>query len=384
MLTINTKDVLLNNPQEIFEKLRNVGVAVVPLHEISHKQRETALTNTSFYHNANEVFNADYQVKDITIEEKLNPGSIVARKAPDAAGGWIHQYCTHLHILIQMNKTFREHISLLNPGDLKFKPNRIRYGYKKFRNNPSTVHFDGHPFEVKSGKITFAEKPLIATIIAITGTRRFVWWDLKGKDLKPIYDFWVKKGSKSFTFIDPEFMNETYPGCRRLIDVDCSRYPHLILFNECIPHEIADSPSISIFLSPVPSFDKTKITKAKTTSYHPTEFIGLTKHESDKVGICFQMPGFEWPSGKKSYPFCHIRPYVHYKTRIKPRYFQNGKIKMTFMGGDVDQHTEEYKRRLAERGIKLPAFLFKETTPNFVNDIAAFPDIILRDYGFIE
>jgi len=95
------------------------------------------------------------------------------------------------------------------------------------------------------------------------------------------------------------------------------------------------------------------------------------------------MPGFEWPSHKKAYPFCHIRPYSHYKTRIKPRYLKNGKIQMDHIGGDVDQHTADYQRKLTERGIKLPAFIFKAETPNFVNDIASFPEVILRDYGFI-
>ena len=57
---------------------------------------------------------------------------------------------------------------------------------------------------------------------------------------------------------------------------------------------------------------------------------------------------------------------------------------MNFIGGNIDQHTTEYQRKLTERGIKLPACLFCQETPNFVNDIASFPEIILRDYGFIN
>ena len=118
-------------------------------------------------------------------------------------------------------------------------------------------------------------------------------------------------------------------------------------------------------------------------TYHPEIYKGITKHESDKVGICYQMPGFEWPSHKKAYPFCHIRAYSHYKTRMKPRYLKGDKIQMNLIGGNVDQHTNEYKRKLKLRGIKIPDFLFGKEIPNFVNDISEFSEIILKDYGFI-
>jgi hypothetical protein len=52
-------------------------------------------------------------------------------------------------------------------------------------------------------------------------------------------------------------------------------------------------------------------------------------------------------------------------------------------GGQYDQHSEEYKARLKERNIVLPAIAFKSTTPNFIVDIASLPEPILRDHGFI-
>ena len=379
---VPTETAFIRHPtkEDILAKLHNIGVAVIPLNEISKDDRNHALNATSFYHNANHVFDEAHQVKEITLKEKLHPQTIIPRKAPDAAQGWIHQYMTPLHTLVQENPTFRQCMDYTHDNALKFKPNRLRLGSKKFKNNDKSLHFDGHPFETKGA---FVKEPLIATIIAVTGKRRFVWWDLNGKDLTPIYYHWVTKGSKAFTLIDPVFMNATYPGCRRLIDVDCSKNIHLIIFNECIPHEIANSPSISLFLSPVKEFDKTKITKKMVTSYHSPHFIGLTKHQSDLVGICYQMPGFEWPSHKKAYPFCHIRPYSHYKTRIKPQYLKNNKIQMDLIGGTIDQHSPAYQQKLSNRGIKLPKFLFEANTPHFVNDIASFSDTILRDYGFI-
>ena len=38
---------------------------------------------------------------------------------------------------------------------LKFKPNRLRVGSKKFKNNDKSLHFDGHPFTKTDNVITF-------------------------------------------------------------------------------------------------------------------------------------------------------------------------------------------------------------------------------------
>ena len=77
---------------------------------------------------------------------------------------------------------------------MRFKPNRLRIGGRKFKNNDNSIHFDGNPFQ--SSNIAFTQKPLISTIIAISGIRRFVWWQINDKDLKPIYNYYVKKGKK--------------------------------------------------------------------------------------------------------------------------------------------------------------------------------------------
>ena len=181
-------------------------------------------------------------------------------------------------------------------------------------------------------------------------------------------------------------MSSTYQGCRRYVDVDCSKHIHLIIFRECIPHEIASSPSISIFISPIKNWDNTLV---PTTSYHPPEYSELTLHGSNLLGYCYNRNGICWPSGKKSWPFSHIRAYNHWICKVKPRYIRTNKNgKQTIMmqlpeGGQYDQHTEEYKARLKERNIVLPAVAFKSTTPNFIVDIASLPEPILRDHGFI-
>ena len=67
------------------------------------------------------------------------------------------------------------------------------------------------------------EHPLIATIIGLTGIRRFTWYDIKNRDLTPIYKYWKRSGGKSFTFVDSKFMNEHYPGSRQIVEIDCSK-----------------------------------------------------------------------------------------------------------------------------------------------------------------
>ena len=219
--------------------------------------------------------------------------------------------------------------------------NRIRIGARKPKLDITSLHFDGLPFEepAEDGSVEFTKNPLTATIIGLTGLRRFCWWDIKDKNLRPIYDHWVDKGQKHFTNIDPQFMSSTYQGCRRYVDVDCSKHIHLIIFRECIPHEIASSPSISIFISPIKNWDNTLV---PTTSYHPPEYSELTLHGSNLLGYCYNRNGICWPSGKKSWPFSHIRAYNHWICKVKPRYIRTNKNgKQTIMmqlpeGGQYD------------------------------------------------
>ena len=51
--------------------------------------------------------------------------------------------------------------------------------------------------------------------------------------------------------------------------------------------------------------------------------------------------------------------------------------------GTIDQHTEEYQQKLADKGIVLPNIAFHKDTPNFVVDLLTIPDVILRDHGYI-
>jgi hypothetical protein len=382
---IPTSELIVDDIKDLKEKLFKSGVAVLKL-PISQEDRNTALDKTRFYRTANCIFKDEFQIKEPTLEEKLNP-KLIVNKAPDSSQGWIHQYATPIHHLVQQNKVFRDAMCLVNDtNDLKFMQNRLRYS-RKYALSPKTLHFDGFPFKENNGNIIWDDKPLIAAIIGLAGMRRFCWWDVSGKDLNPLHNYW-KKQQKAFTLIDPDFMNKHYPGCRRMVDVDCSQHIHIIVFLENIPHEIASSPCLSLYMSPIKEFDNTKIVKKPTTA-QPIEFKNLTIHQTNLLGICYQMGGAEWPSHKKLYQSYHSRAYAHYLPRTN-KYFSfnntNGKLShqmRLIQNGYINQKSPTYRKELRKKGIILPDIAFHHNTPPFVVDILMFPHIILKDYGFI-
>jgi hypothetical protein len=225
--------------------------------------------------------------------------------------------------------------------------------------------------------------PEIGCIAAITGIRSFVYWHIS-HTWCALHEYWKDKGSKNFTKIDPIWMNNNYKNTRKIVTVDCKDNIYLIFFNHVLPHEVALSPSLSAFISPITEFNKTKI--KKTCSHHPPEYLGLTKHESNLLGACYNRPGYEWPSGKSAH-LIHHRAYSFYTDRLKDRFILtkddgNKTVQMQLpTHGTVNQKTEDYQRRLKERGIVLPKVAF--TTPNFVVDLLKYSDYELKLYGFI-
>lgn len=381
-IEVPTHKVLCHSPDDILKTLDKFGVAVIAL-ECDDTLLHDAIKDTKFYNTANAIFKDEFKVVEPTMEEKLNPKTYKKRKAGDDAQGMLHQYGTPIHTLIQNNPTFRNTMKTLYGDNLKYLPNRLRK-CTKFKNEQKSLHIEAHElFKVdETGNISLIPGD-IATIVGLTGIRRFGFWDMSDADLNPLKEYHEKHGGSEFTMIGPEYMHKHYPRRRHMINIDCTKQPHIIMWRESNPHEISHSPSLSIFLSPVSQFNNTRITKV--TSYQPAEYIGLTYHESDLLGLCYNMGGFEWPSGKKCYQFCHHRAYKHFIPKIKADYTDgSGKFKMKLVkNGTIDQHTPEYQAKLRELGIALPKVAFYPTTPKFVVDITKLPIQILKDYGFI-
>ena len=236
-INVATKEVLAKTPEEVQGILAKHGVAVIAL-PVDKKEMDKALKETKFYNTANSMFKDEFKVDEPTAEELLNPAKYKKRKAGDDAQGMIHQYGTPLHTLIQMNSTLRATMNAIYGRDINYLPNRLRIS-RKFKNNDKTLHIEAHELfrTNKEGEIELIPGE-VAMTIALRGTRRFGFWDLNGADLKPLKDYYEKHGSE-FTLIDPDYMHQHYPGRRRMVNVDCSETPHIIMWQESNPHEIA-------------------------------------------------------------------------------------------------------------------------------------------------
>ena len=140
--TIIDPKTLISSIDNFYKTLIEHGVALILL-DINIKDRNNSLNGTKFYNTTNDVLNSENLIKEPTLDEKLNPKKI-KNKAPDSNQGWIHQYCTPIHILVQQNSIYRSIIKNLYNIDsdiIKHKPNRIRYCINNKRSTNS-IHFD--------------------------------------------------------------------------------------------------------------------------------------------------------------------------------------------------------------------------------------------------
>jgi len=382
---INTQHVTIYNINTIKDILLENTVAIYPINDISKEIRNTALNETNFYQNVNHMFKEP--IPEPTLYEKLHPAELKKHKVPMASQGFINEYFTNIHMLLNKNSNIKTLFDNIYNMKHKLAPNRLRI-CRKFKHISNSLHIEGEDiFQKEDEHVKLLRGKNFGCIAAITGIRRFVFWDMKGANILPLYEYWKNKGGKNFTKIDLTWMNNTYPNRRKMITVDCSEHMHLIFFDHCIPHEIALSPSLSAFISPIEHFNNTKITKI--CSYHPPEYLGLTKHESNLLGSCYNLPGFEWPSGKTAH-LIHARAYTFYINRLKDRYLkikQNGAktIQMQLpITGTINQRSSYYQQALTNKGIKLPSIAFDSNTPNFIVDLLTLDTNVLKLYGFID
>ena len=226
------------NPNDINNLLKTYGVAVIALNDISNESRNDAVNTTKFYQNANTIFKTNL-IEEPSLSQKLMKTKFKQPKAPDAASGMVHQYFTPIHNMLHSSNTLMEVFDTLNNGSTIYAPNRLRV-CNRFKLDDNSLHIEGkNIFEVTDNNIKLLPGD-IACIAGIAGQRRFVFWDMKNADLKPIYDLWEEHGSKNWTKPNPNWMQEHYGGRRRMITVDCSERPYLILWSESTPHEIAN------------------------------------------------------------------------------------------------------------------------------------------------
>ena len=201
-IEVEPRLVIAQQPEDVLKILDTYGVAVIAL-TCNKKELAAALKATRFYNTANAIFKDDFKVDEPTLEEKQNPGSYKKRKAGDDAQGMLHQYGTPMHHLLQDNSRLRKTMQQLYGDDIKYLPNRLRK-CTRFKNEPKSLHIEAHElFKVdEAGNITLIPGE-IATIVGLTGIRRFGFWDMKDANLKPLKEYHEKHGSE-FTLIDPD------------------------------------------------------------------------------------------------------------------------------------------------------------------------------------
>jgi hypothetical protein len=378
---IDSDLILTSDQSQINNILNTFGVAAYKLTDINLQKKIEAIDKTKFFNTANCVLKEEYNVTEPTLEEKLNPNTYKPKKVPDAASGMIHQYFTPIHHLIHDSEDFNSCMTNIYNEEVKYLPNRLRIT-NKMKYDSNSLHIEGLDiFNLENDNITINPGE-IAMIVGLSGTRKFVFWDIKDRDKQPLYNYYKDKGKKEFTKIDPVWMEEFYPNCRREVNIDCNQSPVLIMWRETTPHEIASSPALSLFISPTTTFN---YTKPKINTLLPIEYDNLCIHESNLIGMCYNQAGIKWPSGKKTYMFCHQRSISFWLGKIKDFYKMENKLRCRLINnGHINQHSVEYQNKLLEKNIVLPDRLFNPDMPKICLDLTELSNDILIRYGFIS
>ena len=379
-LPIDSNLILTTDQSQINNILDTFGVAAYKLTDINLQQKIEAIDKTKFFNTANCVLRDEYNVSEPTLQEKLNPNTYKPKKVPDAASGMIHQYFTPIHHLIHSSEDFNSCMASIYNQEINYLPNRLRIT-NKTKYDPNSLHIEGvNIFNLENDNITINPGE-VAMIVGLSGIRKFVFWDIKDLDKTPLYNYYNDKGKKEFTKIDINWMEQFYSNCRKEVNIDCNESPVLIMWRETTPHEIASSPALSLYISPTKSFN---YTKPKINSLMPIEYDNLSVHESNLIGMCYNQAGILWPSGKKTYMFCHQRSIGFWLKKIKNCYIENNKLRCRLINkGDINHHSIEYKNKLSEKNIILPDKLFDPNMPKICLDLTELPDEVLRKYGFI-
>ena len=70
---IPASQLLTEDITNIIPYLDKYGVCIVPLKNISTGTRNRYLLRTNFYQNANQILSEEHQIKELTLDEKVNP-----------------------------------------------------------------------------------------------------------------------------------------------------------------------------------------------------------------------------------------------------------------------------------------------------------------------
>ena len=145
MEAIENHSILINDISKAREIILKNGIAIYPL-QISKQERNAALQKTKFYENVNELFIEP--VAEPTLTQKLNPKTVPKQRVPMAAQGFINEYFTPIHSLINQNKEVQQLFDNIYQTKTFRAPNRLRL-CQKTKLDPNSLHIEGEKIFTK-------------------------------------------------------------------------------------------------------------------------------------------------------------------------------------------------------------------------------------------
>ena len=154
---VNINDILIDDISKARQTILQHGVAVYILKDISKKERNNAVNKTAFYANINDMFKES--VKEPTLTQKLNPKGVLKQRVPMAAQGFINEYFTPIHSLINGNSNVGELFDTIYQKKTKRAINRLRL-CQKSKVDEKSLHIEGEAiFTNKSDLNVFNPNP---------------------------------------------------------------------------------------------------------------------------------------------------------------------------------------------------------------------------------
>ena len=122
-IKIDLNKILINDISSAREIILKNGVGVYRLN-ISKDDRDAAVNSTKFYANTNDMFKETIQ--EPTLKQKLNPKTVPKQRVPMAAQGFINEYFTPIHSLINGNEEIGKLFDIIYQKKTKRAINRLR------------------------------------------------------------------------------------------------------------------------------------------------------------------------------------------------------------------------------------------------------------------
>ena len=144
-IKVNINDILIENIADARETIFDNGAAVYRLN-ISKAERDSAVNKTKFYANVNDMFKES--VQEPTLAQKLNPKTVPKQRVPMATQGFINEYFTPIHSLINKNKEVGKLFDAVYKKKTKRAINRLRL-CQKSKVNANSLHIEGEEIFTK-------------------------------------------------------------------------------------------------------------------------------------------------------------------------------------------------------------------------------------------